>query len=148
MKLRLTHAPTDDEIEATKDGLRAYNRHFIPAKLPCPVAVFAEDENGEQKAGIIAETMGNWLMIKYLWVDESLRGQYIGSSLMQRAEEEAMARGCRYSMVDTFSFQARPFYERQGYECQMVLEDFLNDIRYSPNGEASHSRIYLTKTLR
>lgn len=147
MKLRLTHAPTSDDIEATEDGLRAYNRRFIPAEPSRPLAVFAEDESGVQKGGLVADTQGYWLKIKYLWVDESLRGQDIGTSLMLQAEAEAVARGCRYSLVDTFSFQARPFYEGLGYECRMVLEDFLRDIRYSPDGEASHSRAFLTKTL-
>ena len=43
---------------------------------------------------------------------------------MQAAEEEAKRMGCLHALVDTFSFQARPFYEKQGYRLQMTLDDF------------------------
>ena len=41
------------------------------------------------------------------------------------------------ALVDTFSFQARPFYEKHGYECQMVLDNYPVDT----------SIAYLTKSL-
>ena len=42
-------------------------------------------------------------------------------------------------MLDTLSFQARPFYEKLGYRVYGQLEDF-------PAG-SGHTRYYLTKTL-
>ena len=33
--------------------------------------------------GLIGETFGNWLSIKYLWVSEELRGEGIGSAILQ-----------------------------------------------------------------
>lgn len=57
-------------------------------------------------AGLVAETFGNWLEIEYLFVKENLRGQGIGSQLLQRAESEAKKRNCRYAFVNTYQFQA------------------------------------------
>ena len=34
---------------------------------------------------------------------------------MNDAEREAIRRGCRGAWLDTYSFQARGFYERLGY---------------------------------
>ncbi|CAM3708173.1 biphenyl 2,3-dioxygenase [Rouxiella silvae] len=147
MKTRITATLTHDDIEAVKDGLRDYNKHFIPQNSFKELGVFIEDDAGNKTAGLIAETVGNYLMIKFLWVDESLRGQDSGTSLIRQAEEEAVARGCRHALVDTFSFQARPFYERLGYECRMTLEDFIDDIRAPEGNEASHERYFLTKRL-
>jgi len=147
MKTRITATLTHDDIEAVKDGLRDYNKHFIPQNSFKELGVFIEDDAGNKTAGLIAETVGNYLMIKFLWVDESLRGQDCGTSLIRQAEEEGVARGCRHALVDSFSFQARPFYERLGYECRMTLEDFIDDIRAPEGNEASHERYFLTKRL-
>lgn len=147
IKTRITANPTHDDIEAVKNGLREYNHHFIAPDVFKELAVFIEDEAGNKTGGLIAETVGKFLNIKFLWVDKSLRGQDCGTLLMREAEEEAIARGCQYALVDTFSFQARPFYERLGFECKMTLEDYIEDIRAPQGVEATHQRYYLVKKL-
>jgi len=57
---------------------------------------------------------------------------------MKAAEDLAVRHGNTQALVDTFSFQALPFYEKLGYQRQMTLDDFP-----SP-GYAKH---YLTKKL-
>jgi hypothetical protein len=42
---------------------------------------------------------------------------------MRSAEAKARASGCKYAWLDTFEFQARPFYERLGYECFRLLNN-------------------------
>ncbi|QMV49961.1 GNAT family N-acetyltransferase [Ewingella americana] len=147
MKTRMTDAPTEADITDIIDGLRGYNKSFIPEQSFRDLAIFIEDDQGKKQAGIIAETVGNWLKIIYLWVDESLRGQDIGTKLLQDVQQEALQRGCRYAMVDTFSFQARPFYERHGFHMQMALEDYIADIRAPDEAPSTHTRFYLTKRL-
>lgn len=86
--------------------------------------MYARDEGGKMRGGLIGNRQGVWLNIKYLWVSEEIRGSGLGGQLMQAAEEEAKRQGCQHALVDTFSFQARPFYEKQGYELTMTLDDF------------------------
>jgi hypothetical protein len=43
---------------------------------------------------------------------------------MATAEAAAKARGCRGAYVDTFSFQAAPFYRKLGFKPFGVLNDF------------------------
>lgn len=147
MKTRLSHAPTENDLEEIKTALRNFNRNFVPQSKFRALGIFVEDEQGNKQAGIVAETVGNWMYIQMLWVDESLRGQDVGTQLITEAEEEAKARGCRYSLVDTFSFQARPFYERMGYHMQMALEDYIADTRAPDDAPSTHTRFFLTKTL-
>ncbi|MFS7252741.1 GNAT family N-acetyltransferase [Rahnella rivi] len=147
MKTRLSHAPTESDLEEIKNGLRNFNRNFIPQSKFRALGIFVEDEKGNKQAGIVAETVGNWMYIQMLWVDESLRGKDVGTQLITEAEEEAKARGCRYSLVDTFSFQARPFYERMGYHMQMALEDYIADSRAPDDAPSTHTRFFLTKSL-
>jgi GNAT superfamily N-acetyltransferase len=75
--------------------------------------------------------------VELLFVPESLRRGGLGRRLMRDAEEEAVRRGCRGAWLDTFSFQARGFYERLGYAAFGFIEDY-------PPG---HSRIFLKKTF-
>lgn len=147
MKTRLSHAPTESDLEEIKSALRNFNRNFIPQSKFRALGIFVEDEKGSKQAGIVAETVGNWMYIQMLWVDESLRGKDVGTQLITEAEEEAKARGCRYSLVDTFSFQARPFYERMGYHMQMALEDYIADSRAPDDAPSTHTRFFLTKSL-
>jgi ribosomal protein S18 acetylase RimI-like enzyme len=56
---------------------------------------------------------------------------------MRVAEEEARKQGCAYAYVATISFQARGFYEKQGYVVWGVQENY-------PPG---HPRFFLSKEL-
>jgi len=80
---------------------------------------------------------GGWLHISYLWIDEAVRGRRWATRLMDRAEAYARERGCHSVQLDTHSFQARPFYERRGYEVFGTLDDY-------PEG---HSKSFLKKKL-
>ena len=83
-----------------------------------------EDADGKKIAGLIGETHGNWMMVKFLWVSESLRGQHIGSSILEQAENEARERGCKYAFLDTFDFQAPEFYKKYGYQEVFALTEY------------------------
>ncbi|VML44896.1 acetyltransferase [Streptococcus pneumoniae] len=63
--------------------IRVYNRSKREEAESEPLNLYVEDEKGNLLAGLIAETFGNWLEIKYLFVKEELRGQGIGSKLLQ-----------------------------------------------------------------
>ena len=69
--------------------IRAYNRSKREEAESVPLNLYVEDEKGNLLAGLIAETFGNWLEVEYLFVKEELRGQGIGSKLLQQAESEA-----------------------------------------------------------
>lgn len=104
--------------------LKAYNLQHREHSEAVPVGVFYENENGQKKGGLIGETFGNWLCIKYLFVSEELRGKGIGKQILKAAEEEARRRGCKYAFVDTFSFQAPLFYQKMGYREAFVLNEY------------------------
>ncbi|VIP37182.1 acetyltransferase [Streptococcus pneumoniae] len=64
--------------------IRVYNRSKREEAESEPLNLYVEDEKGNLLAGLIAETFGNWLEIEYLFVKEELRGQGIGSKLLQQ----------------------------------------------------------------
>ena len=71
------------KAQEIKNLIRAYNRSKREEAESEQLNLYVEDEKGNLLAGLIAETFGNWLEIEYLFVKEELRGQGIGSKLLQ-----------------------------------------------------------------
>ncbi|HWA94583.1 MAG TPA: GNAT family N-acetyltransferase [Terracidiphilus sp.] len=94
-------------------------------------------ESGEVLGGLLGSTSYAHLHVDAVFIPESLRGLGFGKKLMCWAEEEARKRGCVGAWLDTFSFQARGFYEKLGYEVFGELAD-------NPPG---HTRYILKKSL-
>ena len=112
------------KAQEIEDLIRAYNRSKREEAISEPLNLYVEDEKGNLLAGLVAETFGNWLEIEYLFVKEELRGQGIGSKLLQQAESEAKHRNCRFAFVNTYQFQAPDFYNRHGYKEVFALQDY------------------------
>ncbi len=123
MQLRLEN--TESQKAQEIGGLiRSYNRSKREAAESEPLNLYVEDDSGELMAGLVGETFGNWLEIEYLFVKEDIRGQGIGSQLLQRAESEAKKRNCRFAFVNTYQFQAPAFYQKHGYKEVFTLKDY------------------------
>ena len=121
---RITDDGNERDINDIHGMLKEYNLSRREASANVPIGVFFEDETGQKLAGLTGETFGNWLCIQYLFVSEQLRGQKIGSKMLEAAEAEARKRSCKYVFVDTFSFQAPTFYKNHGYREVFALEEY------------------------
>ena len=53
-----------------------------------------------------------------------MRGKGHARKLLESAETYAMERGCIGAHLETFSFQARPLYEKLGYEVFGEIRDY------------------------
>jgi GNAT superfamily N-acetyltransferase len=74
--------------------------------------------------GLLGEIKWRWLYVSKLWLADELRGQQLGTKLMERAEEYAWRNGCLGSHLSTFEYQALAFYEKLGYEVFGVLDGY------------------------
>ena len=136
MKLKLENIESKRTQELT-NLIRAYNRSNREPSKSELLNIYLEDEEGNLVAGMVAETFGNWLEIEYLYVSDSLRDQGLGSRILEMAENESRNRGCKYSFVDTFNFQAPKFYEKHGYKEVFTLKKYTYTVE----------RYYYTKEL-
>jgi len=137
MKIEVTTQLKQSDVDEVRDGLRQHNTPYLSDIYHTDVACYFYDEAGNKIGGLIGEIWGQWLLVKFLWVDTQNLGQGIGSQLLVEAEEFTLNKGCKFSFLDTFSFQAKPFYEKQGYIVKMTLHDFPVESR----------RYYMTKKL-
>ncbi len=133
----LDWSPATDEIEALRDHLIQFNLQHLETDQLTPLAIWCRTDQGERVAGITGRLWGYWLEIKLLWVDKHLRQKGIGAQLLTQIEQVARSKGCRYVLLDTYDFQAKPFYEKHGYHTLFTL----------PHYPITGQKHYLTKTL-
>lgn len=124
VSLVITDSIAPADREAVREGLVAFCDRFLGPSDLKPIGIFVRGPEGLQ-AGLIGETGRGVFKLAYLWVSEELRGRGVGSRLLLAAEAEATARGCRKVLLDTYDFQARPFYERHGYKVFAEFDGFV-----------------------
>ncbi len=115
--------PRSEDFRILHDLLIAFNRGNAVAPDFKPVALLLKSESGETVGGLWGRTAYDWLFVEVLIVPESLRHTGLGTALMRQAEQIASERNCVGVWLDTFSFQARPFYEKLGYTVFAELKD-------------------------
>ncbi len=125
------------DAQSVRDHLDFYNVGVTGVSAYYPVNFFVKNARGEIMGGLLGSVWGGWLHITFLWIDEAVRGQGWATKLMDRAEAYAVERHCHSATLDTHSFQARPFYEKRGYEVFGTLDDY-------PKG---HKKFFLRKKL-
>ena len=121
--LQVQETASFEHRQVVLDALIDYNRATGPATQAEWLAILVLDAEGDAVGGLWGKTIYDWLVIELVAVPEIMRGAGLGSRLMTKAEQEAQRRGCIGAWLDTFSFQARGFYERLGYSVSGVIED-------------------------
>jgi len=117
--------------------LVAYNETMVGPTERHQVAIVLRDASGDITGGLWGRAGFRWLFVEFLAVSPALKGQGHGRALMLAAEDEARRLGCIGIWLDTFSFQARGFYEKLGYDVIGQIDDF-------PPGE---TRFFLRKRI-
>jgi GNAT superfamily N-acetyltransferase len=115
-KYELTENPPAEAFQKMWTPLLKFNEGAVGNATARTLAVLLkEQETDELIGGLWARSLWGSLYIDIMFVPERLRGIGIGTSLLRRAEQEAIRRGCRQIWTDTYAFQARAFYEKSGF---------------------------------
>ena len=137
-ELRISVEASDAEVEQTvRAALRAFNRAAVDKPERHHFNVVLRDDLGCVQGGLIASVNFDVMLIEDLFVEEAFRRGGHGAKLVALAEAEGRARGARRVCVSTFSWQARPFYEKLGFRVFGEL----------PYRNGAHVLYWLTKPL-
>ncbi len=139
LRIALEQNPQAKDINAVVQGLVEFNRLQTNGAMPEYLLVTVRAPQGALLGGLVGATYLGWLQVHSVWLPDDLRGRGYGAQLMATAEEEALRRGCRRAMLETYSFQALPFYEKCGYTVFSTLPDFpIGGARYALTKDLSN----------
>lgn len=137
VRIKMESNPTLEDMDFLEERLYDYNVEQTELDDGKTYAFFVRDDHEEIRAGVAGWMWGSSCYIRSLWVHKELRGQRVGTQLLQSVEREARARGCQQIVLESFSFQAPDFYQKLGFETFAILDDH-------PRGHQHH---YLCKRL-
>ena len=120
------------------NGLVRFNREQGGPLRYKRTVMSVRDGKGRLLGGLILQSYWRESYIELLWLSARARGAGYGSRLIKEAERRARRRGSRLIHLNTFSFQAPGFYEKQGYRR-------FGGLSGSPQGESRH---FYVKRLR
>src|SRR5262245_60126034 len=116
--------PAPDQVQYLEERIYEFNSRATGITDGGWLAIFVRDDSGRLVAGICGNTWGGCCEIRQFWVEESRRGQGLGTELLAAAEHEARRRGCTQMFLMTFTFQAPTFYAKRGFETLAVVDDY------------------------
>jgi GNAT superfamily N-acetyltransferase len=137
VSIRVRGKPARKDLQFVWRGLRSFNRRVVGDLPHAHFLVEARSPRGALLGGLQGVVYYEWLFVANFFLSEGVRRGGIGAQLIAEAERHAQSLGCHGVWLDTFAWQARPFYEKQGYCVFGSLPDY-------PTG---HARWFMMKRL-
>ena len=116
--------PDPADVEQVRQGLYRFNMQTMNEWEFLDITILLRDDTNAVQGGIIGSVWSGWLHVEFLWIADAYRHRGYGDQLIAAAEAEARAFGGTSAYVETFSFQARPFYERHGFRVVGEIKDY------------------------
>ncbi|MEO9901721.1 GNAT family N-acetyltransferase [Nisaea sp.] len=118
----------DERLVAFNKDRSDWNSQYFTVEI--------RDAEGALKGGAGGRVNLGVAEIRVLWLDEDLRGTGWGKRIVDAIADEGRRLGASKMLLDTYDFQARPFYESLGFIVFGTLD--------YPTG---NSRYYLSRDL-
>lgn len=125
----------EDGQDWIRQQVRRYNVetspfHAIKRSNGTQAVTLLAKRNDQPIGGITGDAYWGWLHIEWFFVVKEERGSGLGTQLFRQLEEWGRAAGVQRIRVETFSFQALPFYERQGFVEVGRIDDYPPGMSY------------------
>ncbi|HKX07368.1 MAG TPA: GNAT family N-acetyltransferase [Stellaceae bacterium] len=134
IKIEIDEAPSREDRNFLERAIDHFNARTVPGRDQ-RFAILLRDAEGALVGGLDGVIGWEWLFVDNLWVHDALQRRGHGGDLLARGERYALEHGCHSVWLETF--QARGFYEKQGYSVFGSLPDY----------PAGQTRYFLKKRL-
>jgi len=135
-KVVIDYAPSETDNAVVREGIIAFNENIL-GERDTAFSIFLKNDLGKVFGGIQAFLGTESVYIDVLWVEKNLQKQGYGTKLLAAVEDEAIKNGSVFSLVDTWDFQAKGFYLKNGYQPISEIKNYW----------LGHSKIFLRKNL-
>jgi GNAT superfamily N-acetyltransferase len=123
-KIDIEDKPKAEDMRFVIGQLMDFNDAHSPTAFGRrELRLFVRDDAGDIQAGLFGTVTMHCLVIQILWIAENVRGQGLGTELVETAERIAKEEGAKQSLVETTTFQAPEFYHKLGYRVICEIED-------------------------
>lgn len=133
MNLHITTELNQKDKQYIADELYYFNLKHFPKDLGGryeEICLYLKDDEGVVRGGILGEICWNWLEIHIFMLDEDIRKQGYGTKLLAEIEKIAVEKDCDFIKVDTLSFQALNFYQKNGYKVFGSIDNVGRDFEH------------------
>ncbi|MEQ2528427.1 GNAT family N-acetyltransferase [Bacillaceae bacterium CLA-AA-H227] len=133
MSFYITREDNNEYKNHINNELYKFNLEHFPEDLRGryeQVNLYIKGENDKIRGGILGEICWNWLEIHTFMIDEDIRKEGYGTKLLYEIEKIARERNCDFIKVDTLSFQALGFYEKNGYQVYGSIDNVGRDFTH------------------
>ncbi|WP_404450975.1 GNAT family N-acetyltransferase [Virgibacillus necropolis] len=124
--MEITDQFNPDDVNYIKRKVIEYNMEELPDHIKTSdedISFILRDDFGDIVGGITANMFWHHIHIDFLWVDKRFRKEGYGSLLLKKLEDFAKENACRLIYLDSFSFQAPGFYQKNGYKIFGKIDD-------------------------
>jgi len=126
LKFEVDTSPSKENIDYLLQGFRDYNRSFLGTYSTKLFTICIKNQEEKIIAGVFAKLfISPYVDVDVLWVHPDYRMQGLGTLLNQKLEEYVKDQGYNNIRLETYSYHARPFYEKIGYQCVGTLPKWL-----------------------
>lgn len=129
----ISKADYKENKEETFKALEEYTKSKVPALRENYEEVsFIYEENNKVLGRIVGHIHWDHLQIELFSVSSEARGKGVGSKILKYVEKLAEEKNLAYILLETMSFNAPGFYEKNGYNVCMKIENspFEGAVRY------------------
>lgn len=122
--MSIEQIPYKENREAALAGLEAHTVEKLPdLDMRYEEVSFVYKENDAITGRIVGHIHWDHLSVELFFLEENARGKGIGTKLLKEIEEVALEKQCKYAFLETMSFNAPVFYQKNGYHIMAQIEN-------------------------